>query len=265
MEAVFQSRYGSLTDCPKCKSPAKFYRLRTRKCYECGSCNHKIFPLSGTIMHGSNTPLSQWFYAIYMFSVSKNGVSAKELERALGVTYKCAWSIGHKIRAAMVDGGLEEMLSGTVEVDESLLGGKTRGGKRGWGAENKTCLVGMVERGGRIMVAPVKERNREEIFALIKENIRIGSILNTDEFRAYNTLPDEGYGHCTVNHSKYQWKNGDAHTNSIEGYWSNLKKSIRGTHTFVSPKHLPKYLNEFSFRYNYRKGAVIFDEILKKI
>jgi len=169
------------------------------------------------------------------------------------------------ITELMAGGGLVGMLSGTVEVDESLLGGKARGGKRGWGAANKTCLVGIVERGGRAKTTAVKERNRDVIFPLIKQNVQAGTTIDTDEFKAYSTLPAEGYEHHTVNHSKYQWKNGEAHTNSIEGYWSNLKKSIRGTHTFVSPKHLQKYLDEFDFRYNFRRGAIIFDEVLKRI
>ena len=164
----------------------------------------------------------------------------------------------------MKDGGLDGMLSGTVEVDESLLGGKARGGKRGWGAANKVCLVGMAERGGRIMVRAVTERTRDEIFGLIRANVAKGTTIDTDEFKAYKTLPEEGYQHRTVVHSKYQWKNGEAHTNSLEGYWGNLKKSIRGTHTMVSGQHLQKYLDEFSFRHNFRREGVIFDEIFTR-
>lgn len=219
--------------------------------------------MAGTIMEGSTTDLWKWFYAIYQFSISKNGVSAKELERALGVTYPTALRIGHKIRKLM---GMDKAkLKGTVEVDESLIGGAVRGGKRGWGAENKTCMFGMVERGGKIKVLIVPNRERETVFAEINQNIEKGTTVYTDEFKAYRTLAGEGYIHDSVVHSKYQWTKGDCSTNSIEGYWSNLKKSIRGTHTKVSPKYLQLYLNEFSFRHNKRKSKEIFHEILLKI
>jgi transposase-like protein len=216
-------------------------------------------------MEGSTTKLSAWFYAIYLFSISKNGVSAKELQRALGVAYKTAWRIGHKIRELMGTDIDSMQMTGIVEVDETLLGGASRGGKRGWGAENKVCLVGVKERGGKIKITAVEKRDRESIFPLIDKYVSKGTMINTDEFRAYSTLPEKGYLHDTVTHSKYQWANGDTHTNSIEGYWSNLKKSILGTHTFVTKKYLHRYLDEFDFRHNNREGVVMFDEIMKKI
>lgn len=250
--------------CPKCATIARFYRLKKRKSYECGDCSYQIYPMAGTIFEGSTTSLSLWFYAIYLFSVSKNGVSAKELGRSLGVTYKCAWRIGHKIREAMIDNS-GYLMSGVIEVDEALIGGKERGGKRGWGAGRKTCLVGIIERGGKVKITPVTSRNRETIFPLINQNVEKGSIINTDEFRGYNTLQEEGYEHRKVIHSRYQWAMGDDHTNSIEGYWSNLKKSILGTHTYVSQKHLSKYLAEFDFRHNHRKNINMFEAILYRI
>ena len=156
-----------------------------------------------------------------------------------------------------------QVLSGVIEVDETLIGGK-RSGKRGWGAENKTCLLGMIERGGKVKVTTVESRKRSVIMPIIKETIEQGSVINTDEYKVYKILENEGYSHKTVIHSRYQWSRGDAYTNSMEGYWSNLKKSIFGTHTYVSPKHLQKYLDEFSFRHNHRKKEV-FTEIVKRI
>lgn len=265
LDTIFQSRFSVGIICPKCKSPSKFYRVKSRKCYECGVCGHHLYPLSGTIMEGTTTKLTTWFYVIYLFSVSKNGVSAKELERSLGVTYKTAWRIGHKIREVM-GSGETELLTGIVETDETLFGGKApRGGKRGWGAANKTCLLGMMERGGKVKVVPIENRDIQNIFPAIHKYVEKGSVIHTDEFRAYNSLPDQGYHHEKVVHSRYQWRSGDIYTNSIEGYWSNLKKSILGTHTFVSPKHLQKYLDEFDFRHNNRKGKIMFDEILKRV
>lgn len=265
LQEIFDLRYREIYCCASCKTDnPKFYRIKKRKCFECGKCGHHIYPLAGTIMEGSTTPLVQWFFAIYLFASSKNGVSAKELERQLGVTYKCAWRIGHKIRELMGSGS-KDKLSGTVEIDESLFGGRVRGGKRGWGAENKVCLFGIIERGGKVRVIPIDNRQRETIFPIIEENIEKGSTVNTDEFKTYATLTELGYEHKNVVHSKYQWAQGDAYTNSIEGYWSNLKKSIFGTHTYVSPKHLPNYLGEFDFRHNNRKMPCMFKEIVNQI
>lgn len=264
LDYLFKVKFEELKGCPCCGLyEAKYYRVKKRKCYECGICKHQIYPMKGTILEGSTTSLTKWFYAIYLFSVSKNGVSGKELERALGITYRAAWRMGHKIRELMaVDE--DKMLSGFVEVDESLMGGKVRGGKRGWGAENKTCLFGMVERGGRVKVLPVPDRTRETLFPIIKDYIVMDSMVYSDELRVYRALPDEGYGHQRVVHSRCQWTNGACHTNSIEGYWSNLKKSILSTHTYVSPQHMQKYLDEFAFRHNHRKGN-IFATIMQKI
>ena len=262
---IFNMRYGGVNlTCPKCSKPTIYYRIKTRKCYECGECSNQIYPLAGTIMEGTTTDLTLWFYAMYLFSTSKNGVSAKELERALGVTYKTAWRIGHKIREIMGKNE-DRMMSGVVEVDEALIGGVVRGGKRGWGAENKTCLFGIIERGGKVKVTPVDNRERATIFPLITKHVEKGSVVNSDEFKSYHTLGDEGYDHRSVVHSKYQWAQGENYTNSMEGYWSNLKKSILSTHTYVSPKHMQKYLDEFDFRHNHRNNEVIFDEILKRV
>lgn len=264
MEIIFKIRYSNMEACPKCGVVhPKYYRVKARNCYECGDCGHQIYPLVGTIMEGTTTPLTDWFFAMYLFSVSKNGVSAKELQRSLGVTYKTAWRIGHKIRDLMND-KQDKLLKGIVEVDESLIGGKVKGGKRGWGAENKTCLFGMIERDGGVKVSVIEERTREAIYSEINSGVAKGSTVYSDEFKAYKTLSTQGYTHGSVVHSKNQWKDGDCHTNSIEGYWSNLKKSILGTHTHISKKHMHRYLNEFAFRHNNRKGN-IFEEMLKQI
>jgi transposase-like protein len=262
LEKIFQLRFGKMEACPKCAVvKAKYYRMKKRKCYECGECGHQIYPLAGTVMRNSTTKLTSWFYIIYLFSTSKNGVSSKEIQRQIGVTYKTAWRMGHMVRKLMKDDNIK--LSGIVEVDESLIGGRAKG-KRGWGADNKVCLLGMVERGGKVLVQSIQNRSRRVIIPLICATVMQGSMINTDEFKVYRHLKLNGYKHETVVHSKYQWRKGDCCTNTIEGYWSNLKKSILGTHTFVSQKWLDNYLNEFGFRYNYRKEG-IFEKIIKKI
>lgn len=264
LDQIFKMRYASMDGCVSCGiSGAKYYRVKSRKCYECGECGHQLYPLAGTVMHGTNTKLTLWFFAIYLFASSKNGVSAKELERQLGVTYKTAWKMGHLIRVLM--GSNEEPLKGIVQIDETLFGGKAKGGKRGWGAAKKTCLFGMMERDGRVKVLAVPNRRTETLIPIITANINPGTTVHSDEYKGYGRLPDYGYGHESVIHSKFQWKNGDCHTNSIEGYWSNLKKSIFGTYTYVSPRHLQSYINEFDFRHNNRKEGIMFDTILSSL
>lgn len=260
LEIIFRMRFGGRATCHKCgiENP-KYYRISTRKAYECGKCKYQIYPCAGTMFQQSTTRLTIWFQAMFLFSVSKNGVSTQELQRALGTDYRTAWRIGHKIRLVMSKSMDKQMFSGDVEVDETLLGGVARGGKRGWGAPNKVCLVGIIQRGGSVRITPVVNRNREQIFALIKQYVEKGATINTDEFRAYNTLPQEGYQHQTVVHSKYQWSDGNAHTNSIEGYWSNLKKSVRGTHTHVSSTYLSNYLAEFDFKHTHRHSNEMFE------
>ncbi|MBX9733349.1 MAG: IS1595 family transposase, partial [Chitinophagaceae bacterium] len=262
LQEIFNARYSQLKTCPSCNREfPKFYRVKKRKCYECSKCGHQIYPLAGTVIEGTGTPLMKWFYAMYLFSVSKNGVSAKELQRHLGITYKCAWRIGHKIRELMRSKP-RERLSGTVEIDESLFGGKAkRGSKRGWGAGNKICLLGMIERGGNVRITPIPNREKVTILPLIVENVQPGTIINTDEFHVYRSLTAHGFKHEKVNHSKYQWANMKAYTNSMEGYWSNLQKSIFGTHTYVSAKYLNNYLGEFEFRHNNRKADCMFNAI----
>lgn len=254
LDDVFQRRFGSLTQCPKCNTKSKFYRVKKRTCYECGECGHQLYPLAGTVMAKSTTSIKLWYYAIYLFSQSKNGVSAKELERQLGVAYKTAWSIGHKIRKMMAES--PRMLQGIVEMDESLYGGKAKG-KRGWAAENKTCLFGMIERDGNVKILVIKDRKQETLIPIIEGNVHPEATVHTDKYKVYKQLPAKGFVHKVKN-------NNDVFTNHMEGYWGNFKRSVAGTHTWVSPRHLQSYVNEFAFRHNHRRQA-IFDKILDKM
>ena len=151
LEHLFNVRYGQHHTCPKCKREAKWYRIKAERAYSCQWCGHHLHPTVGTLFENTRTGLQLWFYAIYLFTTSRHGVPAKELERQLGVTYKTAWRIGHEIRKhmALVDG--EDPLSGNVEVDETYVGGKSTGGKRGRGAPGKTIVFGMMQRGGDVM------------------------------------------------------------------------------------------------------------------
>jgi|SRR3990167_1920143 len=253
LEHLFNIRYGQGYKCPKCEREAKWYPLAGQRAFSCQWCGNHIHPTVGTPFEASRTSLQLWFYAIYLFTTTRHGVSAKELQRQLGVTYKAAWRMGHEIRKHMAEVDGEPPLSGKVEVDETMIGGR-RSGKRGRGAEGKTVIFGMMERDGDVMTKVVPNVRRATLQPIINENIEKGSEVHTDELRSYSRLPEHGYEHKSVKHRYGQYVDGDTHVNSMEGYWSNLKKSITSTHTHVSEKHLEKYAKEFEYRFNSRKN-----------
>ena len=251
LEHLFKSRFGASPACEKCGAVGLFRKLSSMPAYTC-NCGHHIHPMVGTPFENSRTPLQKWFYAMYLFTTSRHGVSAKELERQLGVTYKCAYRIAMQIRKYMgtVNGGGK--LSGTVEADEAYIGGR-KSGKTGRGASGKTVVFGMVERGGDVRTEVMDNIRIETQEAIISENVEKGSTMHTDEFYSTARLEKIGYQHETVKHSSKKYVRGNVHTNSIEGYWALLKRSIKSTHIHVSGKHLDKYLGEFEYRYNLRK------------
>lgn len=249
LNEIFENRYGYLRKCPSCNKKTKFHRVKNRKCYACQYCGYQISPLSNTIFHKSSTSLKNWFYSLFLFSVSKNGVSAKELERHLGVTYKCAWRIAKQIRLLFKQN--KKLLSNIVEVDETYIGGKHKG-KRGRGSENKTSVIGLAQRKDNIKARVTKNTKSSTIKSIIKDNVEIGINLITDEYRSYNDLGKLGFNHFTINHGNEKWVDGILHVNTIEGFWSQLKRSINGTYHCVSPKYLQLYVDEFVYRYNHR-------------
>ena len=197
-------------------------------------------------------------------TATRSGVSAKEVERQLGVTYKTAWRMCHQVRKLM-GGNSSDKLSGHVEIDETYVGGK-RKGKRGRGAEGKTAVLGMAERGGSIKAIPVENVQRKTLMPHIKSTVQEGSRISTDELPTYNALKDYGYDHACVRHAAKEYVKGDVHVQSVEGFWARLKLSIRGTHIHVSRKHLGKYVDEFAFRYNNRGNPnAMFDVALQEV
>lgn len=249
LEKIFQDRFGHVKFCPKCAAETKFYRVKKRQCYACKWCGYQLHPLSGTIFRQSSTPLTNWFYVIYQFSTSKNGVAAKKIERDLGVTYKTAWRMCKQVRLLMQQG--TEKLTGTVEADETYIGGKSDNIHR---FKNKTPVLGLVEKKGSVK-AVVAHADATNAIPFMKANVTEGSTIHTDESRIYHRVKRDFY-HETVNHSAKEYARGDVHTNTIEGFWGQLKNSLKGTHHYVSPKYLQSYVNEFVFRYNYRDVAV---------
>jgi transposase len=241
---------------------AKGYSAMTKRKAYASPEGHQIHPLVGTIFEKSSTSLTTWFHVIFLFSTSKNGVSAKEIQRQTGVTYKTAWRMGHQIRKLMEQG--KDPLSGTVEADETFYGKK---GINATKFKNKQAVLGVVERKGKIKVMKAPNRRAEIVLPFIKESVARGSMVLTDEYRGYDKLSYSafGYQHMNVKHGKNHWLWKGQHTNTIEGFWGQFKRSVRGTYAFVSPQHLQAYLNEFAWRYNERlSSASLFQTLVLK-
>lgn len=263
LDHLMKVRYGDTITCPKCGKTGKFARLRKIPAYSCPWCAHHIHPMQGTPFERSRTPLTKWFYAMYLFTTTRNGVSAKELQRQLGVTYKTAWRMGHEIRKYMgwVDG--DDQLgggSGGVEADKAWIGGHAPMEKRD---DNKTIVLGMVERGGEIITRIVPNRTQKAVMPHFTDHIKRGTRVYTDESSSFYSLSKGGFRHKWVNHKAKEYVRGPVHTNTIEGFWSWFQRGVNGTHVWVSQKHLPKYLGEFEFRFNLRKSPhLMFDLLL---
>jgi len=217
------------------------------------------------MFHRSHVPLQKWFYAMYLFTTTRHGVPAKELQRQLGVSYPTAFRMSHKIREYMGNLDGEPPLTGHVEVDETYIGGK-RPGKRGRGAAGKSVVFGILERDGEMYSKVVPDAKRATLIPEITRQVPTGTRISSDEWSPYRVLRALGYDHNTVDHGAKNWANGDTHVNTLEAFWSMLKRSIRGTHIHVSPKHLSKYLGEFEYRYNRRKRPqTMFADLLASL
>ena len=261
-------RYGMRHECAKCGKDTTHHRLAGRPAFSCAQCGHQTYPCAGTILQDSRTPLQIWFYAIYLFTTMRHGVSGKELQRSLGVTYKTAWRMGQQIRLLMDKADGEAILRGYVELDEAYVGGH-RPGKRGRGAAGKTIVMGLKERDGRLETAVIPNVQKDTLRNVVLENVEKGAIVSTDELVSYGLLNGDGYKHGTVKHGAKEWSYYDYrhdathHTNNVENFWRLFKNSIKSTHIHVSVKYMDRYLNEFAFRSNHRQmGNAMFDLLI---
>jgi transposase len=188
--------------CIKCRKPTRFYRIKNRKAYGCDLCGHQISPTANTIFDHSPTPLKSWFYAIYLMSTTRCGISAKQLQRELGVTYKTAWRMFHQIRSLLQED--HEPTSGEFEVDETYIGAR-KPGKRGRGAAGKSIVLGMAQRKGDVSTIVTPDLKRSTLYPIIKEHVVPDSMIYTDEYRIYDRLSGQGYNHERVHHASKVW------------------------------------------------------------
>lgn len=262
LETIKEKRFSDGSPCPSCWQHATFYRVRGRTSYACGKCGRHVYPLKGTVFEGTRTPLKSWFYAMYLMSQTKTGVPAAELQRHLGVTYKCAFRIMHRIRGLMEG----EVVSGVVEIDEAYMGGsnKNRHNSKRQALSDKPVLLGAVSRDGKAVVRHVKGNWTEALLPEIPKMVSPGSHICHDDYTVYRKLHSLGYVHSSVNHSHGEYVKGDTHTQNIENFWSHLKRGITGTYRGVSEKYLGAYASEYAFRYSHRKEC-LFSSLLGRV
>lgn len=259
-------RWPDGVECPRCEAKT-VSRLADRNQYECSKCRYQFSVTAGTIMHDSHLPLWKWFLAIYLIVESKKGISAKQLQRMLKVSYKTAWYLAHRIRDAMGDAE-QRPLIGIIEADETWHGGKRPGSGSGpYSGGNKTTIVGAVERGGEIRLRMVAGRDRGTISRFLGEVVDDkAQAIYTDGWVGYKGIGDLDTKHLSVDHAHKEWVRGDVHTNTVENVWSLFKRSVIGSYHQVSVKHLPAYLDELEWRYNNRDNPYLFrDTVLQLV
>jgi transposase len=270
LEYIKEQRFpAGVTLCAKCGVERKHYRVSGRTAYACDHCGNHVYPLAGTIFEKSTTSLRLWFYAMYLMGSTRCGISAKQIQRETGVTYKTAWRMFRQIRTLLSE---DITLEGhQVEMDETYMGGRRKGyrGRPGRGDKKMTPVVGIAERttgNRRVIAKATADVTANTLTGMVKEYVLPESTVFTDDFSGYDRLKGHGFTHHRINHSAKIWVMGDIHTNTIEGFWSLVKRGIGGVYHQVSQKYLQSYLDEYTFRYNRRdQGNLIFTSILKKV
>jgi transposase-like protein len=265
-EVLERLRWPSGPECPRCKT-LRVVRLSTNvKLLWCPDCEYQFSVTAGTIFNDSHLPLGKWFIATLLLVEARKGFSANQMKRTLGVSYKTAWYLCHRIRAAMKEYD-KTMLEGTVEMDETYVGGRKRGaGIRGRGAE-KEIVIGLRQRNGDLRFFHAKDAKSATLAQYIRENVSEDvDVMVTDEWSAYpDAMRRTGKidRHKTIRHKGHVYVDGDIHTNTVESAFSLLKRGVIGTWHRISAKHLAAYLDEMTFRFNRRKSPAIFLDTLR--
>jgi transposase len=270
LDWLMEQRYpGGVATCSYCKVERKHHRITSKKAYACDYCGTYISPMAGTILEKSSTSLRLWFYAMYLMSATRCGISAKQIQRECGVTYKTAWRMFKQIRTLMAE---DLTLSGPVEMDETFYGARKKNqhaNKRKEGVhKDKQPIFGIVEREGRVTTKVVADVKEKTLFPIIAERVLPASIIYTDSYTSYDNVHkmSNEYTHERINHTAGIYVMGDIHTQSIEGFWSLLKRGIGGVYHSVSTKYLQSYCDEYSFRYNRRAGdQPMFTSLLSQV
>jgi transposase-like protein len=260
-------RWPDGVECPRCESK-KISRLKTRAQFECSDCRYQFSVRVNTLFHDSHLPLWKWFLAIYLMVESKKGISANQIKCTLGVSYKTAWYLCHRIRSAMEGGEEGRLLQGIIEADETWVGGKYTGkDNKGRTKQHLTTVLGAVERGGDVRLRVAASVDRETIHAFLGDVIDgDAEAIYTDSNRSYHGIQDHNTRHETVNHHVEEWVRGDVHTQTIESVGSLFKRSIIGSYHHMSVKHLPAYLDEMEWRFNNRENPFLFrDTVLRLV
>lgn len=254
--------------CPRCMS-SKISKIIKRDQFDCDNCRYQFSVTAGTIFNDSHLPLWKWFLCVYLLCESKKGMSANQLKRTLGISYKTAWYLCHRIRAAMKEVN-PEPLDGVIEMDETYVGGRKRGKQYQGRRDHKSCVIGIKQRGGELRFFKAEDAKSGTLARYIRENISGDvDVIMTDELPAYPSAivkaGMEDVPHLTVNHSDGIYVDGDITTNGIESAFSLLKRGIIGSWHKVSAKHLPAYLDEMTFRFNNRSNPYLFRDTLLKL
>ena len=249
--------------CLRCGSIA-ISRSHKRNQLICDSCDYNFSVTANTILHDTHLPLVKWFIATYLMCESKKGIPANQMKRTLNVAYKTAWYLCHRIRAAMREVN-PKLLSGTVEVDETFVGGSRKNVGQGYKG-NKAIVVGAVERDGEVRMSVVKDRSRRSLHQFIRDHVDpTTKRIITDEWHPYKGIGDQDTLHERVNHMLKEYVRGDVHTNTVENVWSLLKRSVIGSYHKLSAKHLDAYLDELEWRFNNRDNPWLFRDTLLKL
>jgi transposase len=272
-EHLRESRFpDGIAYCETCKKECQHHRVKGRPVYACDECLTQISPMAGTIFEHSSTPLRLWYYAMYLMASTRCGISAKQIQRETGVTYKTAWRMFEQIRSLLSETDMQ-LEGSAVEIDEMYYGGTRKGGagRPMRGDKKKTPVVGIVERDGkgRVIAKATSDVSGPTILGMTRQFVLPKSTIFTDEFVSYDGIKNirgGGYRHHRIRHAARVYVRGNVHTNTIEGFWSLVKRGIGGVYHQVSQKYLQSYLDEYTFRYNRRdQGNLIFTSLLRRV